>query len=183
MGGVGLFIVIILSISLRSWWGLTVLQCWGEGQFLLGPVTGTAVLGRAVRYHTGTEPHYSEPSQNTMVKHQSTCPWWYKSKPSNRGRGSCYITCMLISQVSQCFKKIEWWEMTRVCLRLIQGHVNKICDILMYTQKWLNYTVSASDHHGFNWITFCGGGRNMTTEHYLPVSLHMKPNDLSKKHF
>lgn len=105
MGEVGLFIVIILSISLRSWWGLTVLQCWGEGQFLLGPVTGTAVLGRAVRYHTGTEPHYSEPSQNTMVKHQSTCPWWYKSKPSNRGRGSCYITCMLISQVSQCFKK------------------------------------------------------------------------------
>lgn len=105
MGGVGLFIVIILSISLRSWWGLTVLRCWGEGQFLLGPVTGTAVLCRAVRYHTGTEPHYSEPSQNTMVKHQSTCPWWYKSKPSNRGRGSCYITCMLISQVSQCFKK------------------------------------------------------------------------------
>lgn len=132
MGGVGLFIVImiILSISLMSWWGLTVLQCWGEGQFLLGPVTGTAVLGRDVRYHTGTEPHYSEPSQNTMVKHQSTCPWWYKSKPSNRGRGSCYITCMLISQVSQCFKKkIEWWEMTRVCLRF---RVNKICDILMY---------------------------------------------------
>lgn len=73
--------------------------------------------------------------------------------------------------------------MTRVCLRLIQGHVNKICDILMYTQKWLNYTVSASDHHGFNWITFCGGGRNITTEHYLPVSLHMKSNDLSKKAF
>lgn len=73
-GHVDIDIFSITTISLRSWRGLTVLLCWGAGLFLLGPVTVTAVLDRAVQYHTGTEPRYSEPSQNIILNITALVP-------------------------------------------------------------------------------------------------------------